>query len=296
MIFASTAPAQRCFESLGLNPLNLSIQNIQDFQFHVVRISDGKICSMVELKNDCIVLNAHIGVSLYRDKLSVTSLKNQAVYLFEVKDDGQLYQIKTIGWTQYEDDELFLNLCQTNLKHYVDSSELLDPPIKRRRYNNPFELDVWATTTLGELGRFTSGIEFENTTTLRDATSRDTTFRETTSRDVTSRDTTTQQALMELTERRMFRRVSLFSGFWNHSRVICGLKQRILSYLYRQVDNPYLFLPLLLLVNTGLKEFLVIIFITTLNDSPHFVFKGPILSMNNTCYYALGLQKLPEEI
>lgn len=50
-----------------------------------------------------------MGVFLYDDLLAVVSLRHQKVHILQIRDSGNLVDVRAIGAFCREDDELFLN-------------------------------------------------------------------------------------------------------------------------------------------------------------------------------------------
>lgn len=59
--------------------------------------------------NDFVNLAHSMGVFLYEDLLCIMSLRYQTIHILQVRDSGNLVNVRNIGAFCLEDDELFLN-------------------------------------------------------------------------------------------------------------------------------------------------------------------------------------------
>jgi de-etiolated-1 len=59
--------------------------------------------------NDFINLAHSIGAYLYEDLLCIVSLRYQTVHILQIRDSGNLVEVRRIGAFCREDDELFLH-------------------------------------------------------------------------------------------------------------------------------------------------------------------------------------------
>ncbi|KAJ3282010.1 acid phosphatase det1 [Borealophlyctis nickersoniae] len=84
------------------------INSLDDVTFWILDLATGRISDKRTFKNDYIYLTNHAGVHLFGQILGITSVQNQAIYLLHVKDSGQFVDLRTVGWFNYEDDELVL--------------------------------------------------------------------------------------------------------------------------------------------------------------------------------------------
>lgn len=80
--------------------------------FYMNRLEDGEILDEKVFHNDFINLayNTHnMGVFLYDDLLAIVSLRYQIIHIIQVRESGNLVDVRAIGLFCREDDELFLN-------------------------------------------------------------------------------------------------------------------------------------------------------------------------------------------
>ena len=59
--------------------------------------------------NDYINLAHSMGVFLYDDLVAIVSLRYQRIHILQIRDSGNLVDVRSIGEYCREDDELFLN-------------------------------------------------------------------------------------------------------------------------------------------------------------------------------------------
>ncbi|KAG0457240.1 hypothetical protein HPP92_022397 [Vanilla planifolia] len=75
----------------------------------LVLLEDGVILDEKVYYNDFINLVHSMGVFLYEDLLCIMSLRYQAIHILQIRESGNLVNIRMIGPFCHEDDELFLN-------------------------------------------------------------------------------------------------------------------------------------------------------------------------------------------
>lgn len=81
---------------------------IEKITFHLLRLEDGVVLDEKVFHNDFINLAHNMGVFLYDDLLAIVSLRYQTIHILQVRDSGNLVDVRTIGSFCREDDELFL--------------------------------------------------------------------------------------------------------------------------------------------------------------------------------------------
>lgn len=59
--------------------------------------------------NDFVNLTHNMGVFLYDDLLAIVSLRFQTIHVLQIRESGNLVDVRAIGLFCREDDELFLN-------------------------------------------------------------------------------------------------------------------------------------------------------------------------------------------
>ncbi|KAK3225896.1 hypothetical protein Dsin_005758 [Dipteronia sinensis] len=82
---------------------------IEKITFHLVRLEDGVILDEKVFHNDFINLTNNMGVFLYDDLLAIVSLRYQTIHVLQIRESGNLVDVRAIGSFCHEDDELFLN-------------------------------------------------------------------------------------------------------------------------------------------------------------------------------------------
>ncbi|KAL9380212.1 hypothetical protein Peur_028694 [Populus x canadensis] len=97
------------------------VPSIERITFHLLRLEDGVILDEKVFRNDFINLAHNMGVFLYDDLLAVVSLRYQTIYILQIRESGNLVDVRAIGAFCREDDELFLN---SNSQAMADRSKL----------------------------------------------------------------------------------------------------------------------------------------------------------------------------
>ncbi|KAL6006698.1 acid phosphatase det1 [Asimina triloba] len=93
------------------------VPSIERITFLLVRLEDGVVLDEKVFYNDFVNLTHSTGVFLYDDLLSILSLRYQTIHILQIRDSGNLVNIRAIGTFCREDDELFLNShAQANWK------------------------------------------------------------------------------------------------------------------------------------------------------------------------------------
>ncbi|KAK2972705.1 hypothetical protein RJ640_025556, partial [Escallonia rubra] len=85
------------------------VPSIEKITFHLIRLDDGSILDERVFHNDYVNLPHNSGVFLYDDLLAIVSLRYQRIHILQIRDSGNLVDIREIGEFCREDDELFLN-------------------------------------------------------------------------------------------------------------------------------------------------------------------------------------------
>lgn len=71
-------------------------------------MEDGIILDKKVFHNDFINLAHNMGVYLYDDLLAVVSLRYQTIHILQIRESGNIVDVRAIGEYCREDDELFL--------------------------------------------------------------------------------------------------------------------------------------------------------------------------------------------
>ena len=83
--------------------------------------------------NDFVNLAHSMGVFLHEDLLCIMSLRYQTIHILQIRDSGNLVDVRMIGTFCREDDELFLNShapASTPLTQQDQFSTLKELPVK----------------------------------------------------------------------------------------------------------------------------------------------------------------------
>ncbi|KAG5123040.1 hypothetical protein JHK82_029777 [Glycine max] len=85
------------------------VPSIEKITFLLLRLEDGEILDKKVFSNDFVNLTHNMGVFLYDDLLAIVSLRYQTIHILQIRDSGNLVDVRAIGEFCREDDELFLN-------------------------------------------------------------------------------------------------------------------------------------------------------------------------------------------
>ncbi|XP_021636443.1 light-mediated development protein DET1 isoform X2 [Hevea brasiliensis] len=99
------------------------VPSIERITFHLLRLEDGMILDEKVFRNDFVNLAHNMGVFLYDDLLAIVSLRYQTIHILQIRESGNLVDIRAIGTFCREDDELFLN-SSTQCMAIADKSKM----------------------------------------------------------------------------------------------------------------------------------------------------------------------------
>ncbi|XP_030499339.1 light-mediated development protein DET1 isoform X2 [Cannabis sativa] len=85
------------------------VPSIEKITFHLLRLEDGVVLDEKVFNDDFINLAHNMGVFMHDDLLAVVSLRYQTIHILQIRDSGNLVDVRAIGAFCSEDDELFLN-------------------------------------------------------------------------------------------------------------------------------------------------------------------------------------------
>ncbi|XP_019444611.1 PREDICTED: light-mediated development protein DET1 isoform X1 [Lupinus angustifolius] len=85
------------------------VPSIEKITFILLRLEDGVILDDKVFYNDFVNLTHNMGVFLYDDLLAIVSLRYQIIHILQIRDSGNLVDVRAIGEFCREDDQLFLN-------------------------------------------------------------------------------------------------------------------------------------------------------------------------------------------
>ncbi|KAJ1391261.1 Six-hairpin glycosidase superfamily [Sesbania bispinosa] len=107
------------------------VPSIEKITFHLLRLEDGEILDKKVFCNDFVNLTHNMGVFLYDDLLAIVSLRYQTIHILQIRDSGNLVDVRAIGEFCREDDELFLNsnaqgmaLSDKNKQHQLPGNHI----------------------------------------------------------------------------------------------------------------------------------------------------------------------------
>lgn len=103
------------------------VPSIEKITFHLLRLEDGVPLDKKVFHNDFVNLAHNMGVFLYDDLLAIVSLRYQTVHILQIRDSGNLVDVRAIGAFCHEDDELFLN-SNAQCMAFPDKSKLHQVP------------------------------------------------------------------------------------------------------------------------------------------------------------------------
>ncbi|XP_039047718.1 light-mediated development protein DET1-like [Hibiscus syriacus] len=155
-IFAtSTAQIQDARASDGAI---LGVPSFEKITIHLLRLQDGVILDEKVFHNDCVNFTHNMGAFLYDDLLAVVSLRYQTIHILQIRDSGNLVDVRAIGAYCREDDELFINSSSQlsgNRGDFADNGINQDQPnsnnsflsgIKQRLLSFIFR-EIWSEET-----------------------------------------------------------------------------------------------------------------------------------------------------
>ncbi|KAJ3309292.1 hypothetical protein HDU76_003659, partial [Blyttiomyces sp. JEL0837] len=106
MILASALPSSGQV-SAQKYPHSLNVfKTLDDITFWLINLETGMVSDKLAFPTDYIILNQHGGVQLYDDILAITSVQNQTIHFIHVKSSGRFIPSRNVGWHNNDDDEL----------------------------------------------------------------------------------------------------------------------------------------------------------------------------------------------
>ncbi|KAJ3342416.1 acid phosphatase det1 [Kappamyces sp. JEL0680] len=112
MILASAIPTSPLSTAPPRAGALSCIPALDDITFWVVELATGKVCDKHTMLNDYVYLTHHMGVSLFKDYFAVTSVQYQTIHFMHVRPSGKLVPFLDLGWTNLPDDALVLSMQQ----------------------------------------------------------------------------------------------------------------------------------------------------------------------------------------
>ncbi|KAF9407098.1 acid phosphatase det1 [Podila epigama] len=125
IIVAAVTPSTGGPSDGRLYPCSLSgISSLDTVVFYVIELASGKIVDKREFKNEHIAISYHTGVSLYESLFAVMLIQSQAIQIIHIKDNGMMIDLHRIGWFNHDDDELELARYRDFNEQYIAQCSL----------------------------------------------------------------------------------------------------------------------------------------------------------------------------
>ncbi|MCO5571024.1 hypothetical protein L7F22_024755 [Adiantum nelumboides] len=186
-----------------------NIPSMEKITFYLVRLADGIIMDERKFHDDFIHLAHNVGVFMYDDFISILSVRYQAVHILQVRKAGMFVDVRTIGPFCREDDELILS------SHAQGCSRVLQGPSSRNNTINDSHVDQHLSAVHNEatgLGLVENMIAGSSSSNREHGPAQDYSVPQNSSLDEVGANV-------------------------GSDRMLGGLKQRLLSYIFRSVDN-----------------------------------------------------------
>eukprot|EP00250_Pteridium_aquilinum_P035207 c8874_g1_i1 orf=232-1986(+) len=181
------------------------IPSMERITFYLVRLADGSIMDERKFYDDFIHLAHNAGIFMYDDFLSILSVRYQAIHILQVRRAGMFVDVRTIGPFCREDDELILS------SHAQGCSRASQNSSSQSNGNGDPLIDQHKNTVHDENARLGS-TSFNH---------------EITSQARPSQQSSTSQA----------HSLNGGMGARESDHMLGGLKQRLLSYIFRSVES-----------------------------------------------------------
>ncbi|CAH9102348.1 unnamed protein product [Cuscuta europaea] len=116
-LFATSTATAQVQDAPAIRGAVNGIPSIEKITFYLLRLDNGAILEERVFSNDYINLAHNIGVYLYDNMLAILSLRYQRIHILQIRDSGDLVDVRCIGEFCHEDDELFINSSQVIVNH-----------------------------------------------------------------------------------------------------------------------------------------------------------------------------------
>ncbi|KAI9324999.1 De-etiolated protein 1 Det1-domain-containing protein [Obelidium mucronatum] len=104
-----------------------SVRFLDDITLWLLCARSGAVLDKLAFPADHILLTHAAGVQIHRDGfMAVTSIKNQTIHLFHLQDSGRFVKLREIGWHNNDDDEYVLAQSRTAEEIHAKSMGLLN--------------------------------------------------------------------------------------------------------------------------------------------------------------------------
>ncbi|KAJ8749729.1 hypothetical protein K2173_012280 [Erythroxylum novogranatense] len=109
---------------------------IEKITFHLLRLEDGVILDEKVFRNDFVNLAHNTGAFLYDDLLAIVSLRYQRIHILQIRESGNLVDIRAIGAFCQEDDELFINFSTQGMAIHQTPGNLTENGVHHNQPNS----------------------------------------------------------------------------------------------------------------------------------------------------------------
>ncbi|XP_060197460.1 light-mediated development protein DET1 isoform X6 [Lycium barbarum] len=131
------------------------VPSVEKITFYLLRLEDGARLDERVFHNDYVNLAHSIGAFLYDDLLAIVSLRYQRIHILQIRDSGDLVDVRAIGEFCREDDELFLNFNSQRVQclkkkfyfHFQDYIDLIIWKVSRNADSHPSFFAVYNMET-----------------------------------------------------------------------------------------------------------------------------------------------------
>lgn len=79
----------------------------EDYTLYIIQLKTGIVCDKRRFRLDKIYLSHNQGVCLYGNILTILSVQQQVIHVFQISPQGTFIPMRTIGRFCYDDDEIF---------------------------------------------------------------------------------------------------------------------------------------------------------------------------------------------
>lgn len=191
----------------------LNVPSMEKITFYLVRLADGTIMDERKFRDDFIHLAHNVGIFMYDDFISILSVRYQAIHILQVRKAGMFVDVRTVGPFCREDDELILSShaqgCSRASQGSSSRSNTTDDGLVNQHMNTNHDY----TTGSGSTGEMISGSLDSN------------------------HEATFQAGPIQDSSIPINHSVEEVGANVGSDHMLGGLKQRLLSYIFRSVDS-----------------------------------------------------------
>ncbi|KAF9154175.1 acid phosphatase det1 [Mortierella sp. AD010] len=227
IIVAAVSPCTGSSSDGRAYPCSLNcIPNLDTVVFYVIEL----IVDKREFKNEYITIAHHTGVSLYDSLFAVMLIQSQAIQIIHIKNNGKLIDLHRIGWFNHDDDELVLARYRDFNEQYIAQQTIKSTSpfyhhgykLKEEDFGDPRALDRFESLvlapTVSSISEFSTDATYHQVPSSSSANT-----------GVPTRSTHFSQPYIS--------QVSYSQSSHHddpHSQIISGIKQRLMTYLFRK--------------------------------------------------------------